>query len=193
MCSRWAEDRYLSLSRDLLALSDRQQNLQIEDLEQLRRTPILLKRPPNLGFIDYASILIPLPREWRLICSGEPKKRIGESAKRAGVVYDAYQEKIQSVQTLEQSILVGASLEAEMIRRGESIRVRSGCGPSNTELKGRLVFGEPSEVDKSLPGKKVEGKKVFCKDCGACGGPINREISPGFCCPHCGETYLGVC
>ena len=160
-------------------------------VEELRKTPLFIDRPANLGFVDFARELVPMPKIWQEIASGRAERKTQKAIKAAE---RAVRKEEQVIFESGDHILAGARLEAAMVKEtGRPMRPNSGCGALNSEVLGKLVFSKSSKVDKLQSGQKLEGKKVFCKNCGLCGRPINRDIESGFCCPHCGGVYSGVC
>jgi hypothetical protein len=157
-------------------------NPQINNLDQLRRTPLAI----TLNQEHWADLLrqfINLPDAvWQRIKTGT----IFTSQKEANGVGKYLAKEFALALYKAQGNIV---LTQEIYRRLEERAAELGYQLKAENLSCPLdIFSFHHNLGQSLI---MSGEKKLIRNCGACGRPLDKYMTAGDKCPHCLETYLG--
>ncbi|MBI2007089.1 MAG: hypothetical protein HYS83_00045 [Candidatus Blackburnbacteria bacterium] len=150
----------------------------VEDPEVLRATPLIIQLPEETSWPSFLAEFIPASWAWEKIKTAEHETE-KEQARKIG------ERVFLSVQRQEMLSYIEIPV---VLRTGEFLSQTTqhfySCPPSS------ILLG-PLEAVLSAAKIFTAAEAKYVKNCGRCGGTINKIIPAGYKCPSCGGIYLG--
>lgn len=179
------------LPQEYFALAETLSGEDFTSFNDIRRTLIPMELSYSQDPLKFVSQLMPCFDDcWEAIRHKVPEIRQRlelERIQREGIV----SKQLFNPNVLDNPLLASARIQRGLERSFGIVLIdrNNTCGTLPTKMLGySFLINQRGEIKGT---KTVEG--TYCRCCGECGGKIDKIITVGFRCPHCGGVYRGVC